>query len=237
MDKRGDFYRINPTTGWLVRTLRAGYGPGAAPSNRKNACESGDGSDGSDAGGYALSDFLRSSLSVPRFIVPNDNDGSVDQLALDSSANSDDRSLLAGRCRPVYRDVYSGVQGSMSAIRCDDRRHEYLRYQRTRQGRFKLTPPATILSSTAVSLVFFEGGLAITIDGWLWTLTSTGAAAIEGMSSATTLSVNNASCPSTEWLGRGANGLLVGPDGTLLFSPNLSDNSGATAAPLCAVVY
>ncbi len=237
MDKRGDFYRINPTTGLVSPNLATGYGPGTAPSNATNGANpvmDPTGATPETTGSSIFDPMVALGSSI---YVPNDNDGGVDQLALDTSATP-----TTGLCSPAgaspciatFTAVFTGLSSPEDGATTDGTSIYVI--NDSSKGVYKLTPPATIVSSTAV-FPSFEGGLAITSDGWLWTLTSTGAAAIEGMSSATTLSINNPSCPSTEWLGRGANGLLVGPDGTLLFSPNLSDNSGATAAPLCAVVY
>ncbi len=237
MDKRGDFYRINPTTGLVSPNLATGYGPGTTPSTPTNASNPVTDPTGATqiSGGsmtYAPMVVLGSSL-----YVPNDSSGSVNLLALDMSATPS-----TGICSPAggspciatFTAPFTGLTSPEDGATTDGTSIYVI--NDSSNGVYKLTPPATVVSSTAV-FPSFEGGLAITSDGWFWTLTSTGVAAIEGMTSATTLSVNNASCPSNEWLGRGANGLLVGPDGTLLFSPNLSRVSGPTVAPLCAVVY
>ena len=237
IDKRGHFYRINPTTGLLSPNLATGYLPGTTPSSPTNAANL-----ITDPTGVTQIDtdeaFFDPMIVIGSSIyVPNNNQSQVDLLALDMSATPS-----TGICSPAggspciatFTAPFTGLTEPEDGATTDGTNIYVL--NDSSGGVYKLTPPSTIASSTGV-FSSWEGGLALTKDGWFWTLTSTGVAAIEGMTSATTLSLTNASCPTNEWLGRGANGLLVGPDGTLLFSPNLSDVSSPTVAPLCAVVY
>jgi len=237
MDKRGDFYRINPTTGLVSPNLATGYLPGTTPSSPTNAANlitdlTGATQIDTDGAFFAPMIVIGSSI-----YVANNNQSQVDLLALDMSATPSTGICSptgASPCIATFTAPFTGLT-SPEAGATTDGTNIYVLNDNS-GGVYKLTPPSTVASSTGV-YASWEGGLALTKDGWFWTLTNTGVAAIEGMTSATTLSLTNASCSSTEWLGRGANGLLAGPDGTLLFSPNLSRTSGPTVAPLCAVVY
>ena len=239
MDKRGDFYRINPTTGLVSPNLATGYGAGTTPSTPTNAANpitdpTGVTQISSGAMTYDPMIVLGSSLYVPNGVSA----GSVDLLALDTSATP-----TTGICSPAggspciatFTAPFTGLTYPEDGATTDGT--SIYAISDGPGSVYKLTPPSTVASSTGAFTGTWEGGLGLTKDGWFWTLTSTGVEALEGMASATTLTANNASCPTNRWLGRGANGFLVGPDGTLLFSPNLTRVSGPTVAPLCAVVY
>ncbi len=236
MDKRGDLYRIDPATGLVSPNLATGYGPGTTPTNATNGANlvtdpTGATQIDTDEAIFAPMVVLGSSIYVPNY-----NQSQVDLLALDPSATGTGICSPAGAspCIATFTAPFTGLTRPEDGATTDGTSVYVL--NDSSGGVYKLTPPSTIVSSTGV-FPSWEGGLGLTKDGWFWTLTNTGVAAIEGMTSATTLSLSNASCTSSEWLGRGANGFLVGPDGTLLFSPNLTRTSGPTAAPLCAVVY
>ena len=69
----------------------------------------------------------------------------------------------------------------------------------------KITPPSTLATSTQ-AFSSYNGGLGASADGWLWTLTSSGVSALQGMtSSASPVSPTAVTtCSSSEDIERGA---------------------------------
>src|SRR5579872_3321607 len=84
MDKRGDFYRINPTTGLVSPNLAAGYGPGTTPSTPVNASNPiTDPTGATQISGGAMTYDPMIVLGTSLY-VPNNSSGAVDLLALDT---------------------------------------------------------------------------------------------------------------------------------------------------------
>jgi hypothetical protein len=85
-----------------------------------------------------------------------------------------------------------------------------------------------------------RGGLVQAPDGWFWSLAANGAQALKGLTSTDTTNTTTAAntpCNSTESNAlQRANGLILGPDNTVLFSPR-APNSTTTRAVFCGVVY
>lgn len=237
LDKRGDFWRFDPTTGRVNPNLGAGYLPGATPTTALPP---------TDPTGATYMDpccGIYSTL-IPlgnTLYVANEDTSSIDAITVDTSTVPS-----AGLCSPVGSNpciaTFQALQAG--AINCPrfsagTDGTSYYSVSQCNGKVYEFTPPNTLtVSSQAFSSSM--GGLFPTSDGYLWTLTASGVQAMSGMTStATFLSLSGPSgCASAvRQLKRGAIPFMIGPDGSLLFSPNWSDNSSTTPSVLCAAVY
>lgn len=241
LTRTGDFWRIDPTTGNVNPNLSNGYTPGSSATQGNPISDS--------TGANFISGTSRRKMVYTPLVAIGTKlyqgvtkDGSLAALALDTSA-----SPSAGLCSPsgpppciaTFTKSATGAVSSSSAGGGTDGTSYYFVNQQT--GKIaKITPPSTIVTSTA-AFGTLVGGFYITTDGWIWTLTAAGAQAIPSMTAASPVTLGNqaAACGSQGYgLKRGAFGFAVGPDGTLFFSPDDDNQLGSAAySPICAVVY
>lgn len=236
LDKRGDLWRIDPTTGRVNPNLGAGYLPGASATTALPPTDpTGATYMDSCCGIYSALIPLGNTL-----YVANEDTSSIDALTVDTSAVPS-----AGLCSPVGSNPCIATFQALlaGAINCPrfsagTDGTSYYSLSDCNEKVYEFTPPST-LTVSAQSFSSTSGGIFPTSDGYLWTLTPGGVSAMSGMTStATFLSVSGpAGCTNTRSLERGAMPFMVGPDGSLLYSPNWSNNSSTAPSVLCAVVY
>jgi len=239
MDKDGDLWRINPSTGLVSPNLAAGYLPGQTITQATRVTDPGDTVTISGSGGdvlYSPLFALGSSL-----YIANDRFSSLDTLTVDTSA-----SPSAGVCSPsgpppciaAYSRSLAGVLRQPYLGGGTDGTSLYTVDAATGQV-FKVTPGSSVATSASAFASGYRGGVGIAADGWLWTLSSSGVEAIPGISStASAVTPTSLSgCNTLRNLKRGSTPIIIGPDGTVLFSPNTSGSTNPTAAVVCAVVY
>jgi hypothetical protein len=243
LDKDGDLWRINPTNGLVNPNLAAGYLPGQS-STQVSRITNVSGtliSQAPGTGGPCGCVFYSALIPLNGILYFTDSSASsFDALSVDTSATPS-----AGICTtpgppPCIATFTRSLNGSVIepyGSGTTDGTSYYSLNDDTGNVQ-KITPPSTLSNSTA-AYTSYSGGLGISADGWIWTLSSSGVQALLSMtSSATPVSPAAVSaCSSTEDLERGAFPFVAGPDSTWLFSPNYSDSSSSTAAMLCAVVY
>ncbi|MGH7662664.1 MAG: hypothetical protein ACRENA_17315, partial [Vulcanimicrobiaceae bacterium] len=241
IDKDGMLWRIDPTTGGVNPNLAAGYLPGGTVTQASPLTDPGNttfiyGPAGSrQAILYSMIAVLGNTL-----YVGNDSLDSIDAVSLDTSASpSAGLCTTAGPppCIGTFQDLLTGTLPNQSQGGGTDGTSLYLVNGNTDQV-YKFTPPSTLATSqSAYSSV--HGTIGVSSDSWLWTLTSTGVQALQGMSSTSgpITPATVTSCSSAKGVERAATAWLAGPDGTWLFTPNDSSGSSTTPAVLCAVVY
>ena len=238
MDKRGDLYRMNPTTGLVSPNLATGYGPGTTPTNATNGANlvtDPTGATQIDTDEAILAPMVVLGSSI---YVPNINQDQVDLLALDMSATPSTGICSpagASPCIATFTAPFTGLTDPKAGATTDGTNIYVLNY--SSGSVYKLTPPSTIVSSTAVFPNTYEGGLAIT-ERWL----VLDAAKRRRFGDRGNVLGEHAQRQQRE-LSNQRNPPTRGQriarrsHGTLLFSPNLTRTSGPTVAPLCAVVY
>ena len=236
LDKRGDFWRINPTTGLVNPNLSAGYMPGSPPTNAIPP---------TDPTGVT---YMATHTAIFAALIPlgntlyvgNENTGSISAITGDTSSTPS-----TGICSPPGGSPCIGTfQALQAGALCEPRTGfsdgtSYYTLSSCNEKVYQFTPPNT-LATSSLAFPSTSGGLFGTSDGYLWTLTGSGVAGMSGMTStATFLSVSGpTACGSgPRSLNRGAFPFMIGPDGSLLFTPNWSDNTGTAPSVLCAVVY
>ena len=246
VDKDGDLWRFTPTTGLVNPNLAIGYLPGqsstvvgritdptgatviSVPPGSGNCCR--------------LSQVFFNAL-IPlggTLYIADVINSSLDALSVDTSASPSTGICTPGGPPPCIATFSRSLSGSIANPyfgSTTDGTNLYVINGNTGNV-LKITPPSTLATSTQ-AFSSYNGGLGVSADGWLWTLTSSGVSALQGMtSSASPVSPTAVTtCSSSEDIERGALPFIAGPDGTWLFSPNYSDSSSSTAAMLCAVVY
>ena len=233
----GDLWRINPASGVVNPNLGTAYSPGTVPSGA-NTAQQMTHSDGttpwkSTSGLYYTSNMvaLNGKLWVTSWAA-----GELAQISVDTAS-----SPSAGLCTPSGPPACIGSYVASSSGLSDpcgtttDGTNIYV----ANCSSYALNQFTQGLSTTTAAQAFQNvyGGLVQTGDGWFWTLASTGASAVEGMTSATSgpVTASNAACNTTGDLIH-ANGLIVGPDGTLLIAP-MTQGGGSGLSVICGVVY
>ncbi|MGH7662663.1 MAG: hypothetical protein ACRENA_17310 [Vulcanimicrobiaceae bacterium] len=248
MDKDGDIWRINPATGVVNPNLGAAYAPGQGPTSAQRVTD--------PTGTTAISGLpgtnnqTASAIFSPLIAlngllyVADAQMSSLDILSVDTSA-----SPSAGLCTtagppPCIATFVRAVTGQLGLSSFNepngtttDGTSLYIVNVSTDHVS-KVTPPSTLTTSQSAYSTPL-GGLAFSPDGWLWTLSASGAEALQGFSSTSPpiAPTSVTACDSNEDVARGAQPFIAGPDGTWFFSPNTSRASPGTAGLLCAVVY
>ena len=239
MHKDGGLWRFNPANGLVNPNLATGYLPGQTATMVNNLTDSTGANPivipGSSSGGANYSALIP--ISGKLYWI-NNITSMFEIVSVDTSATPS-----AGLCTPAgpppcigtYQNGTAGVR-SYSSGNTDGT--SYYTIDDNTSKIDKITPPSTLVTS-AVAMSSFRGGITIMPDGWIWTLTNNGVAAMPGMTATGAVSATSATCPGapTRSVERGAFPLVQGPDGSLLYSPNYSDNSSTTVPVLCAVVY
>ena len=241
VDKDGDLWRINPTNGLVNPNLSAGYLPGqaATPANRitdPTGATTITSPPGSSSNGYLLYSALTPIGSSLYF--GDEPNGSFDGLSVDTSTTPSTGICSPPGTSPCIATFQRYLNGAMSNPEYGGTSDGTSYYTLSGSNVVKITPPNT-LTTSAATFSTYNGGLGITSDGWLWTLTSTGVAALQSMTSTASPVTPTAvtSCDSVASLERSSFPIITGPDGTLLFSPVLLQSSGTSFPMFCAVVY
>ena len=240
-DLEGDLWRINPTNGLVNPNLAVGYLPGQSSTEVGRVTDPSEttviGGVPGSSNGYTFQAALVPLNGV--LYIANRLHSSFDALSVDTSS-----SPSAGICTtpgppPCIATFTQSLSGALTnPISGTTDGTSYYVLGDSTGNVLKITPPST-LTTSASAYTSYYGGLGISADGWIWTLTSSGVQALLSMtSSASPVSPTVlTACSTTQTLQRGALPFLAGPDGTWLFSPNYTASSSSTAAMLCAVVY
>lgn len=239
--RTGEMWRIDPKTGNVNPNLGNGYAPGGSP----NAATGLTNSSGSTLiSGTNERRMTNSPLATigGKLYVGVTKDGSLAALTVDTSS-----SPSAGVCSPsgpppciaYYTKSASGtLPGNNTYGGATDGTSYYI--LNGNNGKIvKITPPSTVVTASA-AFPTYTGGVGISSDGWIWTLTPGGVNAVQSMTAANpvVLGTTTASCGSTQdGYHRGGSPFVVGPDSTLFFSPADDRAGSGTYTPICAVVY
>ncbi|MGH7659520.1 MAG: hypothetical protein ACRENA_01210, partial [Vulcanimicrobiaceae bacterium] len=241
MDHSGDIWRINPATGAVNPNLGSAYSPGQSVTgaNTSNPLTDTTGATVIAGNGPVFDNPV---FPIGASIYFTDAAArSFDVLALDTSTTPSTGLCTPAGPPPCIATFQRSLIGSVNSTRevpngaATDGTNIYV-IDASSQKVDKITLPSSLVTSQA-PFTSILGGLAVTSDGWLWSLSSTGVQVLPGMTAPGVVSPANVSaCSSSNKHVRGSFPLIAGPDGTLLFSPDIEDSSG-TVAVLCAVVY
>lgn len=249
IDKDGGFWRINPATGLVSPNLSPGYSPGTTPTEPVN-------------GGFPITDptgatpisgtSSRKSFFSP--LVPlgstlyavNGKNSAFDAFAVDTTA-----APSAGLCTPAgpppciatYQESLIGSltgtrgSGNFAAGGGTDGTSVYA--LNSSKQVYKVTPPSTMATSAGAYTLTNGGGIFLTPDNWLWTLSDGGVQALTSMTSsaAPVTPTTVSACGSQAYLDRGSFPMTLVPNGTLVFTPVISSGTATSSAVLCGVVY
>ncbi len=239
MDKDGDLWRINPTTGLVSPNLAANYTPGASMNLASNVTDP-TGATQISGGQYRQVSFSPLFAFGSSLYVANYNFGSLDTLTLDPSATPS-----TGLCTPsgpppciaTYTRTALGQLGEPLYGGGTDGTNMYVINGNT--GNVVKVTTAGVTTTSTGAYSNYLGGVGISSDGWLWTLNDNGVEGLKGITSSVLVDPAAVSvCESGgNGLKRGAIPFMIGPDGTFLFTPTQQDSAGISAAVLCAVVY
>ena len=237
LDKDGDLWRINPTTGLVSPNLGAGYAPGASVNPASNVTDpTGATQISTGTGGRQLENSPLFAFGSSLYVA-NYSYGSLDTLAVDASTTPS-----AGICTP------SGPPPCIATFTRSLTGQFTPEYGGGTDGTnmyvngggpvYKITTGGVLTTSTG-SFSNYVGGVGISPDGWLWTLNDNGVEGLKGMTSSALVDPTAVTvCESgADGLKRGAIPFMIGPGGTFLFTPDIQPSSGSSAAALCAVVY
>ncbi|MGH7659521.1 MAG: hypothetical protein ACRENA_01215 [Vulcanimicrobiaceae bacterium] len=246
IDKDGGFWRINPTTGLVSPNLAPGYPPGTTPTEPVNGAFPLTDSTGANpiTGTVARSRKAFFSPLVPigtTLYIADQKAGSLDAFSVDTTATPSSGLCTPSGPPPCIATYQRSISGSLANIMGGGTDGTSLYVLNSSTGVVgKITPPATLLGSMGAYTGTYHGGVFVTSDNWLWTLTNGGVEALTSMTSSAAPIIPTAvtACGSQSNMERGAFPMTMVPNGTLVFSPNISSSLVATSsAVLCAVVY
>src|SRR5579872_4054454 len=248
VSKDGAVWRINPTTGLVSPNLATGYLPGTTPNQNTNGAQTVTDPTGANpitpsscCGVHQAFFSPIVGMSGELYLADYQNQ-SLDALSVDTSTTPSTGLCSPPGSSPCIATYTITLAGSLLNLRIAGGSDATSLYNinSTAKTVYKVTPPSTVVTSS-VSYTSTYGGLMPTSDGWLWTLEGTvGAQALTGLTAGasvvTPTAVPSAVCESLETLKRGASPFVMVPNGTLVFSPSTSGNTGSFPV-LCGVVY
>lgn len=236
VDEQGEFWRIDTTNGNVNPNLGAAYtSTSPAPTNAAGEL--------TDSSGLNSFYSTKNYVQISNLVLFNSSlwmteqgGGNLVQITVDPS-----NPITTGICSPAGANPCIGTyQASTSTEQCPNGLYtdnvDFYVPDCFDNHVYEYSSTFAQSKSVATFTGFVNGGLKQTPDGWFWTAVTNGLAAVESMSSTTAgpATALNTACSNNNPNFR-ANGIIIGPDGTLLYSPS-SHNNGNKAV-VCGVVY
>jgi len=243
--KDGEVWRINPQTGLVSPNLAAAYSPGTTPTDTGNGAQTVTDTTGSNpiTGTSSRAGFFTPLVPINGSLyIVNGKSSAFEQFAVDTSAVPS-----AGLCTPAgpppcvvtYAQSLAGSLTGTGYSRGGGTDGTSIYAINSTRLVYKITPPSTLVTSAGAYDTNMWGTVFVTPDGWLWSLASNGVEALTSMTSTAGPVAPTAvsACDTLQRVRRGTTAMALVPNGTLVFSPNISNGSGTSFAVLCGVVY